>query len=68
MKSSKKSFRRGLCTRTDQYYDDDIDYHYENPSQAVCCGIICAKSLAIIFNLLFIVIKNNQLIIFFEFC
>ena len=57
MKSSKKSMR--LCSKTDEYYDDDIGYKYPNEtysSQAICCGIICAKSLAIIFNFLFIVI------------
>ena len=55
-----------LCSKTDEYYDD-IGFQYpnnENASQAICCGIICAKSLAIIFNFLFIVsfqFKNKSM-------
>ena len=55
MKSNKKNFRQGLCSKNEEYYDD-IGYQYTNESsQTICCGIICAKSLAIIFNFLFIV-------------
>ena len=60
MKSSKKNYRHGLCSdsKADDYYDD-VAYESTNEGRnyghSICCGIICAKSLAIIFNFLFIV-------------
>jgi hypothetical protein len=63
MKSSKKNYRHGLCSKSDDYYDD-IAYESTNEDrnhgQTICCGIICAKSLAIIFNFLFIVSEADN--------
>ena len=58
MKSSNKkknSFRRGLCSGNTGYPDDysfEEDVYDEN--NGFCCGLICTKSLAIIFNFLMV--------------
>lgn len=65
MKSSNKkasSFRPGLCSGNTDYRDN---HSYEedvyDANNGFCCGIICIKSLAIIFN--FLMILSGMLLV-----
>lgn len=65
MRSNKKrtSFKTKLCSskNDDTDFDDREnvdDGYFDNEKNYLLCGIICTKSMVIIFNFLFIVSNN----------
>lgn len=55
-RTSRNSFKARLCAskNDDIDVDDERDGYFNNESNYLLCGIICTKSMVIIFNFLFI--------------
>ena len=57
-RANRNSFKAKLCSSKNDdidIEDDERDAYFSNEQNYILCGIICTKSMVIIFNFLFIV-------------
>lgn len=69
-RTSRNSFKARLCAskNDDIDVDDERDAYFNNESNYLLCGIICTKSMVIIFNFLFIVSYSVWAVYFYASC